>query len=261
VIIAAWILAGALVGIPDALPAPAPLAGVEIVERIGQTIPLDVELQDSTGRGIRLREALRGGRPVLLTLAYTRCPMLCDVVVQGLIGALRSLDLRLGRDYDALTISFDPTEEVAAAARKRRTYLEALGRDAQEEVWPFLVGSAEAIHVLTDGLGFVVRAVPRSREIAHPAAAFILTPDGRISRVLQGVGTPARDLRLALVEASAGRTGRTIDRLLLHCYRYDPATHRYGLYVAGVLRGGALVILLSATALLFLRRGSRARRP
>jgi protein SCO1/2 len=170
--------------------------------------------------------------------------MLCGLVLRGLVDGLKKLDLRLGDDYQALTVSFDPRDTPAAAERKRASTLLGLGRAGVDpRAWPFLVGEEPAIHALADALGIRYAYDARTDQYAHPAAAIVLTPEGRVSRYLYGIEFPPRDLRLALVEAGEGRTGTIVDRVLLTCYRYDPSARRYGPFVFGFLRiGGALIL-------------------
>lgn len=228
-----------------------PTQEVDVIEHLGEKLPLDIVLTDDRGRSAPLREHFGKERPVLLSLVYYECPMLCSLVSQGLVRAMRTLDLELGRDYDAVTVSFDPADTVDAAAKKRTGFLEALDRHDSDQVWPFFVAKPEAIQELTDAVGFGYVPVPGSRELAHAAVVFVVSPDGTLSRYLYGVDFPSRDLRLALVEASAGKVGTTLDRVLLRCYRYDPATRRYALFISTYLRAGGLLILLVAGTILY----------
>lgn len=237
-------------------PEPAPLEQVDIVERLGAKLPLDAEFRDTTGAWRPLSSYLAAGRPVVLSFAYFDCPMLCSLVLSGLTRAMRQLGLKLGRDFDALTVSFDPADDFRVAAKKRRGYLQELDFTDSGPVWPFLTGQPDSIRRLTDALGFRYAPVPHSREFAHAAAIYVITPDGEVSRYLYGVSFPARDLKLAIVEASAGRVGSSFDRLLLRCYRYDPASRRYALFVSGYFRVAGVVVLalVGGTIFRFWRR-------
>lgn len=238
-----------------------PSAKVDVIERLGERIPLDVLVTDQNGRRAFLREYFHRDRPVLLSLVYYECPSLCDLVSQGLVRAMRSVNLELGRDYDALTLSFDPQDSTSSARAKRVSFLRALNVASSTPLWPFLTADEDVIKKVTDAVGFQYAPVPGSRDIAHAAVVFVLTPDGTLSRYLYGVEFPPRDLRLALVEASAGKVGTAFDRVLLRCYRYDPATRRYAFFLSAYIRVGGLVILLGAGALLYrmVRRELRAR--
>jgi protein SCO1/2 len=189
--------------------------------------------------------------------------MLCDLVLRGVVDSIARQGLVLGRDFRALTVSIDPKETPAQASLKQHGMLQAFNRPFDTAAWPFLVGQPDDIHALAARLGFEYAYDPKSDQYAHPAVAFIITPDGRISRYLYGVKFRPLDVRLALNEAARGRIGGIVDRVLLACFHYDPATRRYGLYVRGVLRGGAALTVLLVGGLLALlwwhdRRGRAA---
>lgn len=222
---------------------PPPLEKVDIVEHLGAKLPLDAELRDPSGAWRPLSSYLSNGRPVVLSLAYFDCPMLCSLLLRGLTRTMRSMDLKLGRDYDALTVSFDPSDDIRVAAEKRRGYLQELDLPDTAPVWPFLTGQPDSIRRLTDALGFRYTPVPHSREFAHAAAIYVIEPDGTVSRYLYGVEFPVRDLKLAVIEASAGRVGSSFDRILMRCYRYDPASRHYALFISTYFRIAGVVIL------------------
>ncbi len=228
---------------------PAMLEGVTVVERLGQKVPLDLPFTDGHGHTAPLRSYVSGRRPIVLTLVYYRCPMLCNVLLGGLVKDLRALDdWKLGREYDAVSVSFDPEDDPGAAAEKQRGFLQAL--EAPEQAWPFLVGKPREITQLAEAVGFKYRRDPATGQFAHTAVVFVLAPDGTISRYLYGIEFPQRQLKLALTEASAGRVGSTFERFLLHCYRWDPSTRKYGLFVRGFLQtGGGIVFVVLAVFL------------
>ena len=230
--------------------APPALAAVDIDEHLGARLPLELPFVDQSGRDVMLGDYFRDGRPVVLVLAYFRCPMLCDLVLHGVVDSIARQGLALGRDYRALTVSIDPKDTPAQASLKQHGMLQALDAPFAGAAWPFLVGKSPAIHTLAARLGFEYAYDPKSDQYAHPAVAFIVTPEGRISRYLYGVEFRPLDVRLALDEAAHGKIGGIVDRVLLTCFHYDPATRRYGLYVVGVLRGGAALTLLLVGALL-----------
>ena len=240
---------------------PVALEEVRIEEKLGAPLPLDETLVDGAGKPFPLRSAFDGKRPVVLALVYYDCPMLCGLVLSGMAKAMRENGLELGKDYQALTISFDPDEKPAQGAERRRGYLQSMGRTDAGADWPFLVGKGEATRRIADALGFYYKRDPVSGEWAHIAAIFVLTPDGRASRYLYGIDYPPKDLRLALVEAGGGRVGTSFDRLLLTCYRYDPASRKYEPYAMGIVRaGGALTLLaLGAVIVGLVRRERRTR--
>ncbi|AUX44139.1 hypothetical protein SOCE26_056010 [Sorangium cellulosum] len=236
---------------PLAAAAEPPAREADIDERLGHAIDTALPFTDMAGRRAPLAEHFDGQRPVLLVLAYYRCPMLCGLVLRGLVSGMAKLDYRLGEQYRALTVSFDPRDTPAAAERKRTSTLAGLGGGAAGRAdWPFLTGDVPEIRALAGDLGFRFAYDADTDQYAHPAAVFVLTPDGRVSRYLYGVQFSARDLRLALLEASGGQVGTAVERVLMTCYRYDPASRRYGPYVAGFLRLGAAAILTSVCAML-----------
>lgn len=243
----------------DAMP-PA-MAAVDVVEHLGDRVPADLAFVDHLGKPTTLGAAIGHGRPLLVTLAYHRCRMLCSLVLSGLARTMRDAGVVLGRDVDALTVSVDPAEDLALAAEKRRGELAAIGAADEAGAWPFFAGRRESIDALAEALGFRYARDRDTGEIAHAAVVFVLTPDGRISRYLYGIGIPARDLRLAVAEAAEGRSGTSFDRLLLHCYRWDPATRRYAPFLAAYFRTGGTLILGALAALLFrMHRRELARR-
>jgi len=242
-------------------PLPPAMREVDIEERLGSKLDLDLTFTDTTGKEVRLTDSFRDGKPVVLTLAYFRCPMLCGLVLRGLVSSLSELKFDLGQEYRALTVSFDPRDRPEEAARKQATTLTSLHRQAKGEDWPFLVGKPNVVRALAASLGFRFAWDERSGQYAHPAVVFVLTPDGRISRYLYGTEFPTRDVKLALVEAGSGRIGTIVDRILLTCYRFDPAARRYGPFLRGFMRIGAFLILLTVATLLFvLFRAERRRR-
>ncbi len=230
--------------------APVALEKVRIEERLGAVLPLDVSFSDGQGRPYVLRQAFDGKRPVVIALVYYECPMLCGLILSGMARAMRENGLALGQDYQAVTISFDPAEKPALAAERRRGYLQSMGRAEAGGDWPFLVGTAEAARKVSDALGFYYQQDPVSGEWAHHAAIFVIAPDGKISRYLYGIEYPPKDFRLAMVEAARGKVGTSFDRLLLTCYRYDPASRKYQPYAFGILRAGGLAVLLGLTGLI-----------
>jgi len=217
---------------------------MQVVEKLNTRIPLDLEFVDQDGRRMRLRDYFDGRRPVLLTLNYFRCPMLCGLILNGLLDGLQQLDWTAGQNFRVLTVSFDPLETHDLAALKRQNYLAAYGRPAAAAGWDFLTGPPQAIQALLDATGFPVRWNDRRKEFIHPACVFVLTPDGRLSRYLYGVYFAPQTLRLSLVEASEGKIGTTVDHILLFCFHYDAAGRRYALAAMNLVRAGGLLTLL-----------------
>jgi protein SCO1/2 len=218
---------------------------VDIDERLGARVPAQLAFTDSDGRAVHLGDYF--GKPVLLTLAYFRCPMLCDLVLRGVAEAVKDLDVH------ALTVSIDPKDRPAAASLKQHSLLQAINRPRAD--WPFLVGEPAQIAQLARAVGFGYSYDEKTDQYAHPAVAIILTADGRISRYLYGFQFRTLDVRLALADAANGRTGGIVDRVLLTCFRYDPATRRYAWAVRGALRLSALLTLAAlAIGFALLRR-------
>ncbi|HKP60529.1 MAG TPA: SCO family protein [Polyangiales bacterium] len=250
-----------------ALPARAdvkPLAAnVGVDERVGGTLPLDLRVTDQRGNVHALGDFIgEQGKPVLLALAYYHCPGLCDISLRELASRLRDLRWKLGSEYSALTLSIDPHDTPAAAAAKRSSVLTLL-RAPPGEQWPFLVAAQPDIQRLTRALGYRYDYDAATRQYAHPAVSVVLTPAGVIARYVYGPTIEPATLKLALREARAGRGGTSslIDRTVLSCFRYDPASHRYEWLILGVMRiGAALIAALLLGAILVFRHKGRVRR-
>ncbi|HEY4184181.1 MAG TPA: SCO family protein [Polyangia bacterium] len=244
-----------------ALRPPPAVAQVDIEEHLGRKLPASLTFVDQDGRSVRIGDLFSDGRPVVMVLAYFRCPMLCDLVQQGVATALRASSLRGGRDVRMVTVSIDPQDTLGNARLRRTGLLQAMGvaGGAPSDPWRVLIGAEPEIRALADTLGFRFAYDPGSRQYAHPACAFVLTPDGRVSRYLYGTTFRPFDMRLAVVEAGQDRVGTIVDRVLLTCFRYDPSARKYGVYVLGVMRGGSLVVLLAfgVALALMVRRGRR----
>jgi protein SCO1/2 len=235
------------------------LRDVGLEPRLGAVVPAELSFRDEAGETVSLARYL-GGRPVVLSLVYFGCPMLCGQVLNGLTGALKTLDLDAGQDFRVLTVSFDPRDTPEAARRKKEETLARYGRPGAAGGWHFLTGEAEAIRRLADAVGFRYAWDEAGSQFAHVGVIVVLAPDGKIARYFPGIEFPPRDLRLGLVEASAGRVGSTVDRLLLYCYRYDATTGRYTAVVDDALRVGAVVTLVALGTLIVVLRRQEARR-
>jgi protein SCO1/2 len=228
----------------------AALQDIEVIERLGDRIPSGLSFQDPNGREVSIDDLLHRGRPLLVTLGYYRCPMLCGLVLDGLAKALTAGGLKLGKDFNAVSISIDPAEDPKLAGDVQRRIVGALGRGAVAADWPFLLGDPDGSPRLAKAVGFRYKFDEQSRQFAHSAVAFVLTPEGTISRYLYGVDFLARDVRLALVEAGGGRVGTSFDKVLLSCYRYDPVNRRYAPFVFAFVRIGALMVFFALATLL-----------
>ena len=204
----------------------------------------------SGGEEVALSHFFNGEQPVVLILAYYQCPMLCNLVISGTVNALRGSGLKLGRDYRALTVSIDPTETSELAATRRAGHLQALGVAANDPGWEFLTGAEAQIRALAASVGFGYAYDEPTKQYAHAAVVVVLTPKGSISRYLYGIEFSPRDMKLALVEAASGKAGTSLDRILLRCFKYNPALRKYDIYVWGILKGGALLVFGMLAALL-----------
>jgi protein SCO1/2 len=236
---------------------PSILSNVGITQRLNEQIPPDIVFRDESGKAVRLGDYF-GKRPILLSLVYFDCPALCTLVLNGELQTMKAISLSLGKDFDAVTVSFEPKDTPALAQAKRDVYAGQYGRPAAREHWHFLTGEQRSIDALTQAAGFHYVYDSTNRQYAHAAAIMVLTPEGRIARYFYGVQYPGRDLRLGLVEASEGKIGTPTDHALLYCYRYDPVTGKYGLVVMNVLRAaGAVTVLVLGLFMLVLFRRER----
>lgn len=239
---------------PAAQNMPSVLRNVGFEPQLNARLPLDLAFRDEVGRSVQLRDYFTQ-KPVLLALVYYGCPMLCNQTEQGVVGALRMLSFNPGRDYEVVFVSFDPRESPDMAAQKKDLAMTHFRRPETASGWHFLTGSKESIDALSTGANFRYSFDEKSNLFAHAAGIMLLTPDGRISRYFYGVEYPARDLRLGLVDASAGKIGTPIDRALLFCYQYDPTSARYSASILKIIRlGGVLTILALVAGMLIFRR-------
>lgn len=235
-------------GSPSSGYTPPELTGITIDEKGGATLPLDLEFADEKGNPVHLRDYFHKDRPVVLQLGYFECPMLCTLVSQGLVDSLNDLTLTMGKDFEVINLSFNPADTPRAAAAKKASFLEAYNRPAGGESWHFLTGQQQAITRITDAVGFRYKYIESRREFSHPAALILLTADGRISRYLYGVKFDPKTFRLSLVEASEGKIGTTVDRILLTCFHYDAAAGRYNVAAMTIMRiAGVLTVIALAT--------------
>jgi protein SCO1/2 len=257
-----WVAIGALAGpvLADTTTPPPALRDVGIEQKLDRAVPLDLTFRDESDNAVRLGDFF-GQKPVLLSLAYYHCPMLCPLALDGLVRGLRPLTWNVGNEFQIVTVSIDARETSAHAAAKKRTLVSDYRRPGAAEGWHVLVGDTDAVHQLADAIGFHYRYDAASDQFAHAAGLFVLTPEGRISRVLYGIDYAPRDLRLALVEASQGKIGTLADQLLLFCYHYDPATGKYGPAAMAAVRIGAALTLAGLVAFVAFQlrhEGSRA---
>ena len=241
---------------------PVALRNVGFEPPLNGQIPPDLGFRDENGRDVRLGDYF-GRKPVLLALVYYGCPMLCNQVEQGVVGSLKMLSFNAGSDFEVVFVSFDPRETPDMAAQKKVSALSHYGRPDTVSGWHFLTGGKQSTDSLTQAANFRYSFNEKSGIFAHASGIMLLTTDGRISRYFYGVEYPSRDVRLGLVDASAGKIGNPIDHLLLYCFQYDPSTGRYSATILRILRlGGVLTIFtIVAGILIFRRRDIRAPDP
>ena len=239
---------------PPANVRPSYLTNVGIEQHLDSQVPPDLSFVDDTGHPVRLGDYF-GKKPLILNLVYYNCPMLCGEELAGLSSAMKVVKFDLGKEFDVITVSFNPKETPELAAAKKQEYLRRYGRPNAAAGWHFLTGQAESINALTKAVGFQYQYDASKNQYAHATAIMVLTPQGRISRYFYGVDFPPKDLRMGLVEASQGKIGNAVDQVLLYCYHYDPAAGKYGAVISNILKiGGALtVLILAGMILIFLR--------
>jgi protein SCO1 len=228
----------------SAIAPPAALSKVGFDQHLDWQIPLDATFTDENGRAVKLGDYF-GRKPVILVLAYYRCPMLCTLVLNGLVQALREVPFDVGREFNVLTVSFDPRETTALAAAKKKSYISSYGRPGAAAGWHFLTGRQESIARLTAAAGFRYVYDAKADQYIHTSGIILLTPQGKISRYFYDIHFAPRDVRLGLVEASVNRIGSPVDQVLLYCFHYDPAIGRYS---ATILNLARLVGVLSIAA-------------
>lgn len=237
---------------------PAQLKNVGFDPQLDAQMPLDLPFVDENGSNVQLRDYFKQ-KPVILAFVYYGCPMLCNQVEQGVVGSLRMLSFTPGRDYEVVFVSFDPRESANMAAQKKKSAMEHFRRPETASGWHFLTGTKESIDVATKAANFRYSFDIKNNLFAHASGIMLLTPDGRISRYFYGVEYPGRDMRLGLVDASAGKIGTPIDRALLFCYQYDPSSATYSASILKIIRlGGILTVLCIVGGILIFRRRDAA---
>jgi len=223
---------------------PSPLREVGFEQRLAEDVPLDLPFVDSEGNDVLLGDYFGTERPVVLALVYFECPILCSMVLGGLVSSLDVLTFEPGQDYEVVVVSFDPGETPELAALKRTNTLDQLGREGAEKGIHFLTGDPASIDALTAAVGFSYVYDEATDQYAHASGVTILTPEGKVSRYLFGVEYAPKDMRLALVESAQLKIGSAVDQLLLFCYLYDPQTGKYGAATMNLVRlGGGITVL------------------
>ncbi len=243
---------------------PDEVADVGIDEKRGDTLPLELEFLDAKGNRVRLREIFDGSKPILLSLNYSNCPLLCRHQLNGLVDGIEDMKWTAGDEFTIVSVSIDPRETPDDAKKTKQRYLSDYGRANAGDGWRFLVGSEANIKKLADAVGFRYRAVPDTNDFAHAAAIMVCTPDGKVSRYLYGVLFDEQTVRLSLVEAGEGKIGSAVDQLILYCFHYDETKGRYGPQAVKIMQVGAGATVLALSVVLvpvWLRRNRVERVP
>lgn len=254
-------LAGSSPSVVPANTMPGPLRNVGYEQKLGKSVDPELAFRDEQGRAVELGDYF-GERPVVLVLAYYRCPMLCDMVLEGLVTSVRTLSFTPGKEYEVVVVSINPKETAKEAAAKKRATLIRFARKGTpptDGAWHFLTGPQSSIAQLADTVGFRYVYDPTNDQYAHAAGIVVLTPDGRTSRYLLGIEFAPRDLRLAVIESSQGKIGGVVDQILLYCFHYDPVIGRYSAMTFNILRLAAVATVVGLVLLIVLlhRRGHR----
>jgi len=238
----------------------APLPSVDWRQELGAEVPLDARFTRSDGRDVRVSDLL-DGRPAVLALVYHECPMLCNLVLSGLVASLKGMSLEVGDEFDVVVLSIDPSETAELAGARRAGWIERYGK-GDGDGWHFLVGDETNVRTVADAVGFEYALVPGTDEYAHAAGLCVLTPGGVVSRIFYGTEFAPRDLKFSLMEASDGTIGTPIEKFVLRCFTYDPARGVYGFAILRALRAGGILTLLVLLAFVVtaLRRERRAAR-
>ncbi len=237
---------------------PAELQGVGITQRLNKQIPLDLYFRDASGKQVQLGDYF-DKKPVILSLVYFNCPMLCTLEEHGLLEALKQMQFTVGKQFNVITVSFDPHDTPASAARKRSLYLSLYKRPPAARGWRFLTGNEASIAALTQAVGFHYRYDPQTRLFAHAVAIMVLTPTGRLAEYFYGIKYPSENLRLALVSASHDKIGSPVDEMILYCYRYNPVSGKFSVVMSRLLFAGGALMLLTIGGLVFFLVYGRSR--
>ena len=238
----------------------AQLQKIDVEEHLGETIPLDLSFTDDHGQQVLLADYFNKGKPVVLILGYYTCPMLCNLVMNGVSDVVKEIPWRPGHEFQIVSVSIDPTETDLVAAAKKKNYINSIGKQDIADGWMFLTGPQEMSKKLADAVGFKYFYNEENKQYAHPAVLVVLSPEAKITRYLYGIEFGERDFRLAITEASEGKVGSTVDKLILYCYHYDPESGSYVLFAENIMRLGGIatvIVLAIFVAMLILREGRK----
>lgn len=240
---------------------PKALNGVGIDQKLNEQLPLDLVFKDENGVSVKLGDYFKK-KPVVLSLVYYQCPMLCNQVLNGMVTAFKVMAFQPGQEFEVVTVSFDPRETAALAAAKKNTYVNYLPearRSGAADGWHFLTGDEANIKRLTEAVGFRYHFDEATNQFAHASAIYVTTPQGKLARYFYGIDYAPRDLRLGLIEAADNKIGSPVDQLLLYCFHYDPATGKYGATVMNLMQlGGGLTLIAMVVMFMVLRRREKA---
>jgi len=248
-------MTGGIMGPPVTVRPPG-LTNVGLQQRLNEQLPLGVAFRDETGKAVRLGDYF-GKKPVILNFVYYRCPMLCSELLAGLESTLKVLNFDVGKEFDVVTVSFDPKDTPELATAKKAAILKRYKRAGAEQGWHFLTGPQESISSLTKAAGFEYQYDPKTDQFAHTTAIMVVTPEGKLSQYYYGVEFPPKDLRLGLIQASESKIGTLADQVLLYCFHYDPQTGKYSVIISRVIQlsGGLTILGIGAVLLILFRRG------
>lgn len=223
---------------------------VGIDQKLNEQIPLDLEFRKEDGRLVRLDEYFHS-KPVILSLVYYECPMLCTQVLNGMVETFRTMKFRAGEEFTVLSVSINPRETSELAMKKKHLYLKKYDRVGAERGWHFLTGDEPSIKKLADAVGFRYVYDEATNQFAHASGIMVLTPEGKVARYFYGIEYAADDLRFAVIEASNNQIGSVVDQLLLLCYHYDPMTGKYGFVITSSLRIAGVITILAIAGFIF----------
>lgn len=238
---------------------PRRLVGVDVKEHLSAPVPMDLAFEDENGKPVTLKDYFDGSVPVILTMNYSNCPMLCSLQLTALVEGLKKVDWTIGKEYRIVTVSYDPTETQELAHRTKARYLAQYARPGSEGGWHFLHGSENNVQAMAKALGITYHYNEARKEYVHPATVILSTPNGKIDRYLYGLDYPEKTLHLSLVESSEGKIGTTVDQLILFCFHYDANEGRYAPVARNIMRagGGATVFLLAGFLTVLSRRDKK----
>ena len=241
-------------------PLPRRLVGVDVKEHLAAPVPMDLVFEDQNGKAATLKDYFDGTVPVVLTMNYSNCPMLCSLQLTALVEGLKKVDWAIGKDYRMVTVSYDPAETQELAHRTHARYLAQYGRPGSEGGWHFLHGSEANVKAMAKALGISYSYNEARKEYVHPATVVLTTPSGKIDRYLYGLDYPEKTLHLSLVESSEGKIGTTVDQLILFCFHYDASEGRYAPIARNIMRaGGGVTVFMLAGFLTVLSRRDKKR--